>query len=336
MGKRALVMSGGGARGAFELGAVDYLVKDRGLDFDVIAGVSVGSLNAVMLAQGLGHEGLVERVDVLERLWFGLNGDADIYRKRFLGQLLALLFKNSMYDPAPLKQKLEQHLDQDALATSGRQLRIGGVSLESGNYVPIHQLYDSIVDWTLASSSMPLAFPPVHVADRHVVDGGIRNITPLKDAFLALKDPIGRRQPEGRDQMYILLASPLRVANGAGAKWNSGRAIAARALEILLNEIFREDISHALAVNRSVRAFVATEKLLRERGVLDQGAQDMLQSFPFRPPNYKPVEIFAVAPDEEYMETLTFDRAQIRRAFDAGRDAAQLPMDEEDLAEELS
>ena len=46
----ALVMSGGGARGAFELGVLDYLIRDKGLDFQVITGVSVGALNAAMFA----------------------------------------------------------------------------------------------------------------------------------------------------------------------------------------------------------------------------------------------------------------------------------------------
>ena len=39
MAKKALVMSGGGAKGAFQLGAVDYLITEGGLDFDVISGV---------------------------------------------------------------------------------------------------------------------------------------------------------------------------------------------------------------------------------------------------------------------------------------------------------
>src|ERR671923_797210 len=87
MAKRALVMSGGGAKGAFELGAIDYLVNDRKLDFDVIAGVSVGSLNAVLLAQGQGFQGLQQQVKRLKDVWFGIRGNDDIYRTRLLGKL---------------------------------------------------------------------------------------------------------------------------------------------------------------------------------------------------------------------------------------------------------
>lgn len=330
MGKRALVMSGGGARGSFELGAVDYLVNDMQLDFDVIAGVSVGSLNAVMLAQGMGREGLESQLEALKQLWFGIAGDRDIYRKRFLGQLMVFLFKDSMYDPKPLRKKLELHVDEQALATSGKQFRIGVVSLESGRYLPIDQQSGNIHQWTLASSSMPLAFPPVKVADKHTVDGGIRNVTPLKDAFKALKQA-GGGQPNDPDEMYILLASPLDASERGGTKWKNGRTIGLRALEIITNEIFREDISYALAINRSVRAFVATEKMLRERNQLDQQAQDLLDSFPFKPPKYNPVDVYAVVPEIEHMDTLSFDPQKIQQAFQAGREAAVMPLDEEDL-----
>ena len=49
--KRALVLSGGGLKGAFQAGAIYHFVVHRHCDFREIAGVSVGSLNAVILAQ---------------------------------------------------------------------------------------------------------------------------------------------------------------------------------------------------------------------------------------------------------------------------------------------
>src|SRR3982750_1223623 len=49
--KRALVLSGGGFKGAFQAGAIYHFIAHRRCDFSEIAGVSVGSLNAVVLAQ---------------------------------------------------------------------------------------------------------------------------------------------------------------------------------------------------------------------------------------------------------------------------------------------
>ena len=89
MAHRALVMSGGGSKGAFQLGAAEYLVNERGLDFQVIAGVSTGSLNAVLLAQGTGLEGLKSSIAELRSLWLGIRSDRDVFTSRFLGKLLA-------------------------------------------------------------------------------------------------------------------------------------------------------------------------------------------------------------------------------------------------------
>ncbi len=184
-------MSGGGAKGAFQLGVVDHLIKEKNLDFDVIAGVSVGSLNAVVLAQGRGLDGLREKLEDLEQLWFGLPGNEGIYRKRFLGKLLVFIFKDSILDPGPLKEQMDTNVEEEKLRQSGKEFRIGAVTLESGEYVVIDQNTSSIKEWTLASSSMPLAFPPVKIDSDHAVDGGIRNITPLREAFTALKNAGG-------------------------------------------------------------------------------------------------------------------------------------------------
>lgn len=65
--KKALVLSGGGARGAFEAGVVQAL-WERGYRPDIITGVSVGALNATVLAQG--HDGAA---DDLVALWRGVS-----------------------------------------------------------------------------------------------------------------------------------------------------------------------------------------------------------------------------------------------------------------------
>ncbi|OGW39560.1 MAG: hypothetical protein A2Y97_11820 [Nitrospirae bacterium RBG_13_39_12] len=49
--RRALVLAGGGARGAYQAGMLQELVINKGLDFQILRGVSVGALNAAFLAQ---------------------------------------------------------------------------------------------------------------------------------------------------------------------------------------------------------------------------------------------------------------------------------------------
>jgi predicted acylesterase/phospholipase RssA len=69
---KALVLSGGGAKGAFELGAVTYLYE-AGIKPDIICGTSVGAINAAKLAEG--PDGLAG----LDTLWSSMRSNADMY-----------------------------------------------------------------------------------------------------------------------------------------------------------------------------------------------------------------------------------------------------------------
>src|SRR6266536_1134910 len=178
MPNRALVLSGGGSRGAFEVGVADYLINDLGLDFQVIAGVSTGSLNAVMLAQGRGPDGLRAQLAALKDPWFGVKSSDDVYTTRFFGKVLAFVLKDSIYSSKPVRQKIWQQVAPERLRGSGRELRIGAVGLESGAYHAIDQRNPEVREWALASASMPLFFPPVRIGDEAAVYGGMRSGTP--------------------------------------------------------------------------------------------------------------------------------------------------------------
>ncbi len=334
MPNRAIVLSGGGSKGAFQVGALDYLVNDRGLDFQVYAGVSTGSLNATVLAQGEGHEGLQAQLETLKALWFGIRSERDVYTKRFLGEILVFLTKDSVYDPAPLWEKLRRHVDPERLRGSGNELRVGATSLPSGDYVAVTQKAASLREWTLASASIPVLFPPVHVGEERAVDGGVRNVTPLEDAFRALKSLPSSSGPE-RDEVYIVLASTPEVETTSGP-WKDGRKIGARALSLLMNEILREDIGYALAINEAVGFFEAVQDGLKPR-MSPREWDRFLEAHPFRyrPPQYRRVDVRAVLPDREYSGDLEFDPAKIREAFQAGREAARRPLTNDDLAERL-
>ena len=335
MPHRALVMSGGGSRGAFELGAVDYLVNDVGVDFDVLAGVSTGSLNAVLLAQGAGLSGLREKLDELKSLWFGIDSSNAIYRRRILGSLLVLFAKNSLYSSAPLAEKIRRHVSPALLEASGKELRIGAVRLASGDYVSANQNSPEIREWTLGSASIPMLFPPIWVGGEPVVDGGVRKLTPLEDSFQALRDLDDRREGEP-DEMYVVLASPLVIGRDP-AGWRTGLEVAKRAVAILMNEMFREDLSYALAVNQSVRGYQRLESELTGRLGREETERLLGEaSFPFRPPKFRYVRIWTVVPDVDPSEALEFDPVKVRAAFEAGRQAARRPLDEQALQGRLN
>ena len=91
--QRALVLSGGGVKGAFEAGAVYHLVVQRGCDFSEFSGVSVGALNAAFLAQARQAEAprdsyadLANQTEALVSLWQSLRSSQDIARGRPLAR----------------------------------------------------------------------------------------------------------------------------------------------------------------------------------------------------------------------------------------------------------
>jgi NTE family protein len=319
--KRALVMSGGGAKGSFEVGAVDYLVNKANMDFDVIAGVSAGALTAAVLAQGKGLPGLQKQATLLLQQWLAIKGPRDNFRTRFLGKLLPFICTTSIYDPAAVREKLQRLVRDAELQASGKKFRIGVVSLESGEYVSVNQAKTSAAMWTLASGSIPLAFPPIAAEGESFVDGGVRNITPFQDAFRALKDFSKTDELE----LYFVLASPVGpMASMAGTKWRPGLKIALRAVDILTDQIYKEDVRYALDVNDSVRAHAALAAKLGRAHPLQAAVSDL----PFGSLKYREIKLWGIIPSKVYMDSLDFDPVKIREAIAGGRKAAESPLDE--------
>ena len=92
-GQLAVVLSGGGAKGAFQVGALDQLITKRKVKFDIAVGTSTGSIQAAAVAQ--------DDIPRLVRTWEGIKGDEDIYKKRS-GTLLAVITgQPSIYNAQP-------------------------------------------------------------------------------------------------------------------------------------------------------------------------------------------------------------------------------------------
>ncbi len=318
MGNRALVLSGGGAKGAFELGVVDYLVNDRGIYFDVICGVSTGALNASFLSQGKGYEGLKEKLEMLKEIWFSIESDEDIYLNRLDWDFFRLV---ALYDNSPLKEKIKKNLSEKEIKDSGVEFRIGVVSLNTGEYLTINQDSDSLKKFVLASTAIPVIFSPVKHRGKLFVDGGVRNITPLQDAFKALRK-LPRKS--GTDEVFVVLSSPLSIKKVKTSETDNILEILKRSVEIMTTEIYIEDLKYASEINEYIRL---TEKLKKQlSGHLDEETLKEVFSkvrFPHMKKSMRYVKMRVFEPDREYMDSLEFRPEKIRRAFRAGRKKAK-------------
>jgi NTE family protein len=315
MARTAIVLSGGGAKGAFQLGALDYLIRDHGVDPEVFVGVSTGNLNAAMLAQGAGRQGLLDRLTELKAVWFGIQSNDDVYYTRF-GGVVGLLFKaDSVYTNKPLWTKIRDHVDPEQLAVSGRVLRVGVVELMSGRYSTVDGSALSILEMIRASAAIPVLFNPVDVGRGRYVDGGVRDITPMSAAFDALAE-IADDDDHEPDTIYVILASPLEARKITRQdELDSGIEIFRRSIDLLTNEVYSNDLKLAATINEGVRYH---ERL---RVAADAAGFEVPDGFPFE--GYRAANLVLVVPDKEHMGSLEFNRTKIRRAYRDGRAKAE-------------
>jgi predicted acylesterase/phospholipase RssA len=217
--RRALVLSSGGAKASWQVGACEHLIFERRYWFDVIAGVSAGAVNGTTLAQAHGQTELERELEHLRSVWLGIR-DPDIYRWGWRAALgMALGRRAGLCDTSPLRRVLEEHIDPRRVATSPIRLRVGYVDLLSGHYRTAGNDHPALRDAVLASCSLPRVFPPVPLANGQElgVDGAVRNSTPLSDALNALAEsPPSDDEP---DEVWAIAAHPLGRPEPAVHPW---------------------------------------------------------------------------------------------------------------------
>jgi len=192
--RSALVLQGGGALGAYELGAARALYENSHFNPDVIAGVSIGAITAVLLARparGLkpleALEAFWEKVTVPGLMWPPpLRRFASFFGNRnfFVPRLDYFDWPNwtHIYETAPLCDTLKQLVDLDSLPdrTAAPAILVSATDLEDGQIRYFYSREDTLtVDHIVASDSLPPAFPMTLIENRSYWDGGLFDNTPL-------------------------------------------------------------------------------------------------------------------------------------------------------------
>ncbi|WP_336959104.1 patatin-like phospholipase family protein [Sphingobium aquiterrae] len=211
----ALLFQGGGALGSFQAGAYEKL-DELGIDIDWVAGISIGAVNAAIIAGNPPGQ----RMEKLRRFWEKVSGgmpnlwlpDNDHIREAahmaaasavamfgvpgmFRPHLIPAPFMpegskgaTSFYDAQPLRQTLDELVDWDLLNDGSVRLSVGAVDVESGNFAYFDTRgkdggrgVNTRIDarHIMASGALPPGLPAVEIDGRYYWDGGIVSNTPL-------------------------------------------------------------------------------------------------------------------------------------------------------------
>lgn len=232
---KALVLSGGGSKGAFQVGALKRLIMTEGHRYDIFCGTSVGALNAAFLSQ-YSPENQLEGLSELTRLWINLKQN-DVYTNWPVLGLALGVFKKGLYNAANLKKLIKKNIDPSKIKNSGNKLRVASASLTTGELAIFTEQTNFIHDAVYASAAFPVMFEPIKIAEQWYTDGGVRDISPLAQAIRA-----------GATEIHIINCSNLQIGS---KRVDSSRSldILLRSLDIMTNEILINDVEKMLEIN---------------------------------------------------------------------------------------
>ena len=215
--EKALVLSGGGARGAYQAGVYRYL-SERGWRPDLICGTSVGAINACAIASGMD-------VETLDGFWRHI-AYKNIYVYSIWKKIWRWIFNRGftpVFDTAPLRKLLGTNLNLNHLKKSDVEVVICAINIVRSK-LRFFTNDEITIDHIMASSAIPLLFPWQDIDGQPHWDGGLMENTPLlpalereaKDIIVVLLSPVGEYDmpvPTSRKKAAELMLEQSLVAS---------------------------------------------------------------------------------------------------------------------------
>ena len=280
---RALVLTGGGARGAYQAGVVRGLAamaatRGRPVPFEILSGTSAGAINATYLGAhaddwDAASKRLAElwtalrtdevyRTDVASILWIAGGWLVDI----FTGGAMRRSHPRALLDTGPLRQLIARNINFDTLAANVTSGLITAVTTSATDYgsntnVTFFAAPAQRAAWertrrigvpmalrpehVMASAAIPLFFPPVAVGHRYFGDGSLRNAAPLSPALHL-----------GADRLLVISVRRGSDATLATLDVPAPKPGIARILSLMINAVLLDavdtDLERLTRINRTV------------------------------------------------------------------------------------
>lgn len=210
--KTALILSGGGARGAYQVGVLkglsEILPEKTKSPFDILSGSSAGAINCAHLATNIQHFSVA--IEKLVYLWSQIKAE-QVFKTDFLSLnkfslgLFGEKKLNALLDTAPLRELISKNCDFSKIKKNLEAEFINSVIITANNYdsssaISFIQTKDQShvfwresrrkavlaeinVDHVMASSAIPMLFPPIEIESQHYGDGCVRNNTPCSPSI---------------------------------------------------------------------------------------------------------------------------------------------------------
>lgn len=326
--KRALVISGGGSKGAFAVGVLRELFATYPLlDFDIYVGSSTGSL-VVSLAS-------IGKMDTLEHLYTSLTNDDLLVR----GNIVDKLNDTSIFDVTPLWSRIKENYtdyDYESLKTSNKKVFVNTVCLQTQELTVFTNDVDSInpsdylVQQTLnanhfrrallASCCQPVFMQPIQVGrdvpnapnpDYQYIDGGVLEYVGIQMAIDA----------GATDILAIMLSAD--EPDSAKPQFRNLMEILGETIDILVSDVGKNDVKLVEQHNTALEYISAVKKKIKQSGI----AQEAIEEY-FRVAGYEwiaekePVRLIKIRPSQSLgggPGGLNFDPNEMRGMLARGR-----------------
>jgi NTE family protein len=325
MSRTALVISGGGSKGAYAVGVLRRLFE-RGATFDLAAGTSTGALIApLVMAQG------ADAIPYLVQEYTSVR-DRDILAEHWPQE--RVFREPSFYRTDPLARRIGQgitHAVADTLiGADTRQLFLAAVDLVAGDLVyfqtgprvapargrtiPVETRTD-LMKAMLASASIPVVMPPVPIDGVPFVDGGVREYLPLEIVIDA-----------GATEVYAIVLSPDPKVKGPDpGPYHTIPRVAVRALDLLMEEAGDDDLRIGQLYVEFGRHRQQLRDRLTARGVdrvtVDAAFQDLASSDPLG--DRRAVTLHVIRPERALEgQTASFDPVAMAANLEYGYESA--------------
>ena len=331
---RALVISGGGSKGAFAVGVIKRLQQQYPeLEFDMFVGTSTGSLITPLVA--------LDEMDFLETM-FTTKHTEDIVHVKDLGERLGA---DSIFDDTPLQNLVVANYSADRynkILSSGKKLFFTSVCLQTGALVvfttdpdPAQSKYyevqtiKSVAHFqaaVLASASQPVFMHPVHVnaavpgsahTNYQFVDGGVREYAGVQMAI-----------DNGATEIFTILLSS-GTPDDDTVEYNTVFPILQRLIDIFIDDVGKNDLIIPHQYNDALQYIDAVKKKMESDGISPAKLNDYFHiaglDNPFE--GKVPLKLYTICPDAPLgggPGGLTFDpvvqSAMVQKGQDAGEE----------------